>query len=464
MKIKLVYIVALMGLAIISSCSKDDNGEIEKFSEKTVEENKAIVEESAISMVNTMEDMKDLETMDVAVNLGNILDTSDPFKSATTQRSKLNMVIHAIAGIKTGENDLNTLFKALKTSGELEEDPETLQDIWDELVGTYSWNPSIEDWDFVAGGDKAIFEFPSSETSTTNDAVFTVYNYNSVIITPNPLDEEYEGDFPTSLNADLKVGTTELITFVFTAQYNTDGIPSMVATDLTIETFAFEIDITNTDTKVSANYKFTQNGEIVMEIGGTANGDFTQENIDNNTVTKTDTWTWWDYQYNEQTGQWDYVEVTEVDEWEEVEFEEVLRSASAHFQLFNIQINGDIDVKGLVDKMNVIYPDDEPEDFDWDAADEAAVVEINRYLDLRAINVTANEKIAEVEAYVVYEEDEWDEWTYIDFRLVFGDGSRIDLETYFEEGFDDFIAEVNTMIDELNSDYDWDIEPIEYDK
>ncbi|MBL7114028.1 MAG: hypothetical protein ISS19_18970, partial [Bacteroidales bacterium] len=230
MKIKLVYIVALMGLAIISSCSKDDNGEIEKFSEKTVEENKAIVEESAISMVNTMEDMKDLETMDVAVNLGNILDTSDPFKSATTKRSKLNTVIHAIAGIKTGENDLNTLFKALKTSGELEEDPETLQDIWDELVGTYSWNPSIEDWDFVAGGDKAIFEFPSSETSTTNDAVFTVYNYNSVIITPTPLDEEYEGDFPTSLNADLKVGTTELITFVFTAQYNTDGIPKMVAT------------------------------------------------------------------------------------------------------------------------------------------------------------------------------------------------------------------------------------------
>ena len=52
----------------------------------------------------------------------------------------------------------------------------------------------------------------------------------------------------------------------------------------------------------------------------------------------------------------------------------------------------------------------------------------------------------------------------IDFRLVFGDDSRIDLETYFEEGFNDFIDEVNTLIGELNSDYEWDVEPIEYDK
>jgi len=460
MKIKLVYFAALMMLAIISSCSKDDNGEKEKFSEKSVEENKAIVEESAISMVNTMEDMKDLETMDVAVNLGNILDTSDPFKSATTERSKLNTVIHAIGGIKTGENDLNTLFKALKTPGELEEDPETLQEIWDELVGTYSWNPSLQDWEFVAGGDKVIFKFPSSETSTTNDAVFTVYNYNGVVFTPNPLDAEYEGDFPTSLNADLKVGTTELITFVFTAQYNEDGIPSMVAADLTIETFAFEIDITNTNTLVSANYKFTYNEDIIIDIGGSVTGDFTQDNIDNNTVTHTDTY--YDYVYNDVTQQWDYVEVT--DEWEEVEFEEIARSASAHFQLFNIQIRGDIDIKGLADKLKVIYPDDAPENYDWDAADEAAVKEINKYVDLRAINVEANEKIAEAEAYVVYESDQWDTWTYIDFRLVFGDGSRVDMETYFEEGFNDFVAEVNTLINELNGEYDWDIEEIEYDK
>jgi len=439
MKIRYFCFTALMMLIAISSCKNDDEGGDDKFSEKTVEENKAVVEESAISMVNTMNDVKDLETVDVAVNLGNILDTSDPFKSATTKRSKINTVIHAIAGIKTGENDLHTLFEALKVSGELKEDPETLQEIWDELVGTYSWNPGIEDWDFEAGGDKVIFEFPSVEGSSTNDAVFTVYNYNSVLLTSNPLDEEYDGDFPISLNADLMLGTTELITFVFTAQYNNDGIPTMVAADLTIETFAFEIDITNTDTKVSANYKFTQSGNTIMDMGGTADGLFTQENIDNNTVTQSDYY----------------------DEWEEVEFEEVLRSASAHFQLFNIEILGDIDVKGLVDKINIIYEDDNNQNFDWDAADEAAVVEVNKYVDLRVINVAANEKIAEAEAYVVYEEDEW---TYIDFRLVFGDDSRIDLDTYFEEGFNDFIDEVNTLIAELNGDYEWDIEPIEYDK
>jgi len=440
MKIKYFCFAALIIFAAVSSCKKDDEDGGEKFSEKSVEENKAVVEESAISMANTMDDMKDLETVDVAVNLGNILDTDDPLKSATTKRSKINTVIHAIAGIKTGENDLNTLFEALKVSRELKDDPETLQEIWDELVGTYSWDTGMEEWDFEAGGDKVIFEFPSAEGGMTNDAVFTVYNYNSVMLTTNPLDDEYEGDFPTSLNADLKVGTTELISFVFSAQYNSDGIPSMLAADLTIETFAFEVDITNTDTKVSANYKFNQSGTTIMDIGGTASGLFTQENIDNNTVTYSDSY----------------------DEWEEVEFEEVLRSATAHFRLFNIKILGDIDVKGLVDQLNIIYEDDDDYEFDWDAADEAAVEEINKYVDLRVLNVADNEKIAEAEAYIVYEEDEWDEWSYIDFRLVFADGSRVDLETYFEEGFDDFIDEVNTLIYELNRDYDWDLEEIEY--
>jgi hypothetical protein len=68
-----------------------------------------------------------------------------------------------------------------------------------------------------------------------------------------------------------------------------------------------------------------------------------------------------------------------------------------------------------------------------------------------------------VEAYVVednYYGDYYDYW--VDFRLKFGDGSYVDMETYFEEGFDDFIAEVNEIIRDLNGEYNWDIEEIDY--
>ncbi len=75
----------------------------------------------------------------------------------------------------------------------------------------------------------------------------------------------------------------------------------------------------------------------------------------------------------------------------------------------------------------------------------------------------SNEKIAEAEAYVVqenYGEGYYDYW--VDLRLKFGDGSFIDMDTYMEDGFDDFIAEINAMITELNGDYEWDLEPIDY--
>ena len=47
-------------------------------------------------------------------------------------------------------------------------------------------------------------------------------------------------------------------------------------------------------------------------------------------------------------------------------------------------------------------------------------------------------------------------------RLVFGDESLVDLETYFETGWDDFIDELNVMISELNAEYDLYLDPIDY--
>jgi len=453
---------AILMIAFVSSCDKDDdNTEPEKFSQKTVEENKEIVELSAIQMAETMGDMKNLETTDVAVNLSSILDMADPFEEDSTTTLKVSSTIHALAGIQSGKSNIHDLFTAMKSSGELEADPETLQEIWDDIKGTYSWNTATEKWDYTSGGDIASFEFPSTENGTSNNAAFTISEYKGVV-TANPLDEEYDGDIPTSLMADLSVDGTALISYTFAASYNSDGIPTSVASDLSIETFTFSVDITNSDTEVSAMYKMTHGETTVMDIGGTAKGLFTQANIDNNTVTETDTWTWTDYQWNEVTQIYEMVEITETDEWEEVAVEEIINSAEAHFQLFDIALKGDVDVKSLVDEMNLIYLDDESEDFDEQAASTSEAEAINMYLDLRAVNVTSNEKIAEVEAYVVHDVDEYYDDYYIDFRLVFGDGSPIDLETYFDNGFEDFVAEINTLIRELNSEYEWDLEEIVY--
>lgn len=452
-------------LALVNSCdnggnNNNNNGEPD-FSQKTVEENKQIVEESGISMVKTMEDMKDLQTTDAAVSLGNLLDSSDPFKSESIGTSKVNGLVHAIAGLKRGEGSLHDLFNALKSPAELADDPQTIQELWDDLVGTYVWNAGAEDWDYTEGGDDVVFMFPATENGTENNATLTISGYQGVTVS-NPLEDEYDGDLPAALMADLSVSGTSIMSYSFAAEYNDQGIPSSVASDLTIESYTWSIDITNTDTEVSAMYKMKHNDETILDIGGTGKGLFTQQNIDDNTVTHTDTYTYTDYVWNDETQTYDEVEVTETDTWDELEFEEVIKSAEAHFQLYNIAIKGEVDIKSMVDELRVIYPDNEPEDFNDQQAAEDAAAAVNKYASLYALNVEANEKIAAVEAYVVHDvEGDYEDY-WIDFRLVFGDGSPIDVETYFDKGFGDFIAEVNTLIDELNSDYDFGIEHVDY--
>jgi hypothetical protein len=465
MKLQLKTLAALAVFTLaVTSCSEKDEGDGVPFSQKSVEENKMVVENSAIEVAQTIDEMKDLETTDAAVSLGNLLDKADPLESKTNKKSKVSATIGVIAGIQTGDNSIHDIFTVMKSSGELGEDPETLQEIWDEVIGTYSWNAETMTWDYAENADKVVFEFPSTDGGMSNDAALTVSNYAG-IYTSNPLEAEYSGDLPASLNMDLKVGSKTLIDYVFSAEYNSDGVPTKVASDLTFESFMFTVDLTNSNTEVSANYKFTHGEKTIMEIAGSAQGDFSNANIEANTETYTDTWTWTDYVYNENTGRYEEVEVTETDEWEEVHGEEIARSANAKFQVVDIAIMGEVNIKALVDELDQIYPDDywDQEDFDEKAAVDKEAEVINKYLNLYAVNVVANEKIAEAEAYVVQETyggDYYDYW--VDLRLKFGDGSFVDMDTYMEEGFEDFIKEINAMITELNGEYNWELEAIDY--
>jgi hypothetical protein len=474
MKKKLWLIIpALMLAALISSCDKDkdddddNNTDNEKFSTLSVEANKATIEESGLELVNTMSDMENIETVGVAINLGDILSSADMKKSFVAKESKVISTLETFVAVSKGEKKVNDLYHAMIVSGELEEDPESIKEVWDENVGTYTWNPSIEDFDIEYGGDKILVLFPSSESSMTNDASLTISNYKGVNIS-NPIDEEYTGDLPVSLNAELKSGSKSLVTMVFSASYDEGGVPKAVASDLTIESYKFEVDLSNTSTVASANYKFTENGNVIMEMGASGEGLFTEANIDENTTTTTKSETYGNYDWvlNELTGNYDQVWVEYTDTWEEteIEFEEIINSAEAHFQLFDIAIRGEIDVKGLMDQMRLIDEDMENEEISEDTANARGAAKINEYLNLRLVNVKTNEILAKTEAYVVKEVDpEWGyEDNYIDFRLTFGDGSHIDMETYFEDGFDDFMDEVNGLIGDINSDYDIEIDPIDY--
>ena len=94
-----------------------------------------------------------------------------------------------------------------------------------------------------------------------------------------------------------------------------------------------------------------------------------------------------------------------TDEWDETEFEEILHSANAYFQLFNIELRGDIDVKGLVDQIRIIDDEYSNNTIDSETSDSLYAGEINKYMNLRLVNLTNNEIMAKTEAYVVHESD-----------------------------------------------------------
>ena len=460
----LLFAVAIFSLGLFS-CDKEESNDSEKFSTMSIEQNKAIVEDAGIELLGTMNKMRSIQTVGVIINFGKIVDSSAPLKKAFSQDSKIFSTLLTFTKVAQGEKKVNDLYDVMISSAELSEDPESIQEFWDESVGTYTWNSNMDDWDIVYGGTTIVFKFPSEEGTITNDATLTISNYEGIEIS-NPLDEEYEGDLPVSLNADLKVGSTTLVTMIFGASYDSEGVPESVASDLTVEDFKFEIDIVNNSRQVSVNYMFSENGTTIMELGASGDGLFTGENIDinTNTVHHSETYGYWNWRYNPVTQQYEQYWEEYTDEWDEteVDFEEILNSASVHFQLYNIALRGDINVKGLVDEIKLIEKDYDDELIDEETMQEKTAVQINEYLNLRLVNLTNNEIIAKAEAYVVKQiEYEWEDY-YIEMRFKFGDGSTIEMETYFEEGFNDFVDELNEFIDDVNSEYDLDIEYIDY--
>jgi len=116
-----------------------------------------------------------------------------------------------------------------------------------------------------------------------------------------------------------------------------------------------------------------------------------------------------------------------------------------------------------------------------DQATEQAVAAVNTNLNLNLKNVATGDLIANLKAYTYQEtrdiyDDVWNEitqqydhiivgtetYTEVGFKFIFPDGSSVDADTYFEDGFGDLVDQINDFIGELNTDYNLGADPIDY--
>src|SRR5690606_23190081 len=121
-------------------------------------------------------------------------------------------------------------------------------------VGTYSWNATAQEWDFVGGSDKVIFKFPSTESGNSNNATYTIHSYAGITTPTSPLSGDYDGDFPSGLSIDLTVNGDKVMEYGFAASYNNDGEPTSVTTSLTLVPFKFEVSLTNNAKDIAVKY------------------------------------------------------------------------------------------------------------------------------------------------------------------------------------------------------------------
>jgi len=486
-----ILFLAVGILLSFNSCEDDKNtgdpidvdeqtGEPEEVSPLTPEEHKTNIASVGVELVGEMDDLAKSDATEAAINLFTLMEGeeeeeySDSYKSAVAFST-----LKVLSDFGQNEATVFDIMRNLRTLNATLPDTPIEEEYKDEFAGTWEWDASSEDFEQTASGDQAIFKFPASASSESNNAVFTVTAFDWKEISGDLTDDELE-EVPVSLAANLKVDGNTAMEISFSGDYNEKGIPQSIDVSLKVATYEFTTSVTNDFTDASMESTMKHGDKQILKLSAGVNGDFSEANIEDNTYTELDTS---DYGYCVEWND-DYSECIdyEYDVWEEtyVDVENILESSYGFMEVLNLRIGGEVDAK------NMILAE---KDLDWDKkADEesnvdAEVEAMNEYMDFYAAYVDENKRIATVEFIKVRSDESWEhcEWNYdtqeyencadyydywVEGNFIFGDDSKVNAETYFEDGFKSFIDELNTFIRDMNSeysDYGMDMEPIDYD-
>ncbi len=420
---KILFVVTAFfaaGSVFLTSCKDDDESirpsvEIpDQFSDNTPEENKAALEDNGIELVNSLETFKATNGVKTLISLNSCLNSASlPEGGRVGTETPAGKMIQAVSSFGRGTASAKDVLEAMRTrEGEPATSPRAE---FDAAAGIYAYSRANNTWTKTAASDKIVFQFPSTEAGTENDAELSIYDFSTVAV--NNVETGYQEDLPTGVKSDLKVNGTAVAEYRFAASYKSNGEPTSVNTSLTIAPFKLSFTAKNTTSEVAFDYAFTMNNENLISYGIGASGQFTSENA---------------------LG-------------DESSPESVVNDASAYFQLINIKFAAKIDVK----KWSELVGDSESEQDFIDALNGASELVVY-YADTK-------EKIADGEFYLTTEEycydtdgDFIDDYCYTeettDIRMIFADGSKADLATYTSEGFNDLTTAWEEFMTSLDED------------
>lgn len=415
---KLLYLIVIAAFALLSSCNENEKTD-DVFSTKTPEQKKADLEQSGLNMVNELKKIETEPAYEANSAFASFLTTSgffkNKFKTNTPQNQIGFVAVYALRDYKTKGPE--SVFKNIKTA--IMEEPETLEDEFNELVGIYNWDIDTKDWVYTKTGDKIIFNFPSTDDGTINNASYSIF-YQSYFIDFDDQKIEY----PKNLSSSLVVDNTTIQSLTFESQVDNNNIPSNLSLTLTLGSFSFNVQATNNFSTFEGQYSLTNDENVLVKIIVGAQGK-------------------WDFDYAEQ-------------KYENKEITDIVETANVYAQFIDIKLVGNADINAMDYKINELMNRDIDNIDEEEAAFKELAEIVNKNTSLSVRYVSTNQIIAKVILDYTIETDEWDntQWVQPQLFMVFDeDGSKQSLEYYFETGFEDFINEVENWIDELRVRY-----------
>jgi hypothetical protein len=418
----------MAALALAIGCKKDEEKDPFKasYTTETVQESKANVEQNAIDLVDQLDAMSTAKGIQVIMNL---VDLQPVNTTKSTFQSPVMKPLSLITSLND-KNQIKNVFKNMQEAGNLmESDPIAVSAVFDSLVGKYTYNFETGEFDKTELAGKIIFEFPGLKNDQTNTAVITVDNFTATDIS-DPGENWPSGlanELPTGIRIGLKYNNVSVAGISLSAAYKSDGMPTKVNVEIFVDDFTLSMTATHSPyTSASNKNTLKFKSDILFETYIAAEGDWSPENRDNSNIG----------------------------------IEDIINKANAHLILMNLEVVGKVNMKNLADTISAI--DERMDLISEEQAAQAVVDAINANAELIVIYRDSNKKIAEAEAYVASEVDEYSGETnyYPSMRFVYADGSKVDVETYMNTEMDNFYTSLNQFINDLNAEYGLNIGPV----
>ncbi|MCW3787071.1 hypothetical protein [Plebeiibacterium sediminum] len=435
--------IAALALLVFASCEDDkktddgiDSALEADYSTVSPEESKQDVENAAVNLVSQIDELEDEDGIDVMIHMMDLMGGNDAPASA-----QFNIPLKAAQILADDSKNSAEVYNLLKATTE---EGLALSDSFAMLTATYTYNFETLDFDKTENANDIVILFPGKESDLTNTAEILIGDFTVKEITEPRADFDLPAgkiEFPTGLKATLKYNDNTLMSYTLTAEYLSDGTPTALENVLEVGSFSFTQTLKHSQYKSAGfDFSFKNGSDILIAFGAEINGDWSENNINENS---------------------------------ETDVEEIINNGNAYLQFMDLKAVGQIDIQTIVNGEQAFE-----EAHLGDSDDIKDLPEAENLVSLFTENARFvlvytkdNTMLAYLEPYVmnntnsynqngvIYTENDY----YMDMRLVFNDNSKISMDTFVENELNGFFNALNDFIYTLNTTYGTEFNEVSMD-